>query len=255
MRARVWFDEWVGVEATALDDVVIEQLRPAVYRCIAHATDDTLYMKVHNAWACTDHGEGLFPADITAGVIYILRNPLDLAPSCAHHWGISIAQAVENLCNPDFTMTRSLGGLIDQLRQHVRSWSGHVHSWLDASGLPICLVHYEDLRRDSEGVFGEVVRFCGLRYDEARVCKAVAFSDFAELQRQEQAAGFAERSTKAPGSFFRRGQVRSWSNELAPHLVQRLIEAHRETMRRFGYLDEHHQLVGIAQLNAGGFVW
>src|SRR6185369_1295236 len=33
--ARVWFDEWVGIEASALDDALIERLRPGVYRCMA----------------------------------------------------------------------------------------------------------------------------------------------------------------------------------------------------------------------------
>ena len=241
--ARVWFDEWVGVESSALDDRMIERLRPEVYRCMTREAADTLYMKVHDAWAYTDRGEALFPSDVTAGVIYILRNPLDLATACAHHWGVSVAQAVENLCNPEFALARSLGGLADQLRQRLRSWSGHVTSWLDESGLPQCLVRYEDLHRDPEQVFGEVVRFCDLPYDEARVHKAVAFSDFSELQRQEQTQGFRERSVQATGPFFRRGQVGAWREELPVELAQRLIETHGETMRRFSYLSENNQPV------------
>jgi hypothetical protein len=54
-------------------------------------------------------------------------------------------------------------------------------------------VRYEDLLKNPVEVFGGVVRFCGLSYDENRVCKAVAFSSFEELQRQERASGFRER--------------------------------------------------------------
>jgi len=237
--ARVWFDEWAGIEASALSDPVIERLRPEVYRCLAREASDMLYMKVHDAWRRTDCGEPLFPADVTAGVIYIIRNPLDLAMSCAHHWGCTVAQATENLCAPDYALARSVGGLSDQLRQHLGSWSEHVRSWLDESGLPMHLVRYEDLRRDPETVFGAVVRFCGLADDAARVRKAVAFSDFAELQRQEQAQGFRERSAAAPGIFFRRGQVGSWREELPPDLAQRIITTHGKMMRRFGYLDDN----------------
>jgi aryl sulfotransferase len=241
--ARVWFDEWAGVESSALDDRIIERLRPEVYRCMLRETPDELYMKVHDAWSCTDRDEALFPADVTAGVIYILRSPLDLAASCAHHWGVTVAQAVENLCDPEFTLARSLGGLADQLRQRLRSWSGHVTSWLNESGLRHHLVRYEDLQRDPEQVFGEVVRFCGLPYDNARLRKAVLFSDFSELQRQEQTQGFRERSAQATGPFFRRGRVGTWREELSVELAQRLIETHGETMRRFGYLSEYHQPV------------
>lgn len=237
--ARVWFDEWAGIEASALSDNLIERLRPEVYRCLAREAIDTLFMKVHDAWRRTDRDEPLFSAEVTAGVVYIIRNPLDLAMSCTHHWGCDIAQAVEKLCDPNHALSRSLGGLADQLRQRLGSWSGHVQSWLDVSGLPTHIVRYEDLRRDPEAIFGAVVRFCGMVFDAARVRKAVAFSDFAELQRQEQAMGFHERSVVAPGKFFRRGQVGSWRQELSPDLAQRLIAAHGDTMRRFRYLDEN----------------
>ncbi|TRZ90244.1 hypothetical protein D4R89_04755, partial [bacterium] len=103
-----------------------------------------------------------------------------------------------------------------------------------------------DRCRDPEAVFGAVVRFCGMVFDAARVRKAVAFSDFAELKRQEQANGFRERSTAAPGRFFRSGQVGSWRRELSPALAQRLIAAHGDTMRRFGYLEENLSERGVS---------
>jgi len=241
--ARVWFDEWVGIEASALDDATIERLRPDVYRCMAREEKEPLYMKVHDAWGRTDRGEGLFPGEITGGVIYILRNPLDMATSCAHHWGIHIEQAVDDLCNHEYTLARTIGGMGDQLKQKLGSWSDHVISWLDESRLRVHLVRYEDLRLNPEICFGEVVRFCNLPWDQERVSRAVMFSDFSELQRQEKNNDFRERPPRSAGSFFRRGQVGSWREELPAHLVQRLIDVHGETMRRFGYLDENNQPV------------
>jgi aryl sulfotransferase len=76
---------------------------------------------------------------------------------------------------------------------------------------------------------------CGLGYDPDLVKKAVAFSSFGELRRQEASAGFGERSPAAPGGFFRRGEVGSWRDELPGQLAERLTAAHHETMRRFGY--------------------
>jgi len=241
--ARIWFDEWAGLEASSLNDEVIERLRPDVYRCMASEASDTLYMKVHDAWSITDRSEALFPSDVTAGMIYILRNPLDMAASCAHHWGVAVERAVENMCDAEFVSSRSLGGLSDQLRQRLLSWSGHVQSWLDESGLPVNVVRYEDLRRDPEEAFGKVVRYCSLPYDETRLRKAVAFSDFSELQRQEKEKGFRERSVRAPGPFFRRGQIGAWREELPVDLVKRLVEAHGAMMKRFGYLDGNNEPV------------
>jgi aryl sulfotransferase len=239
--ARVWFDEWVGIEASLLDDITIERLRPQVYRCLAAEAKEPLVMKVHDAWGCSDEGQALFPADVTAGVVYIVRNPLDLAASCAHHWGIELEAAVAKLCDPEAVISRSLGGLSDQLMQRLGSWGDHVHSWVDESGLPVMVVRYEDLRRQPEAVFADVLRFCGQPVDEERIRQAVAFSDFDELQRQEKAEGFRERSQRASAPFFRRGEVGSWRQELSPDLAQRLIAAHAPTMRRLKYLDDRDQ--------------
>ena len=71
--------------------------------------------------------------------------------------------------------------------------------------------------------------------------RAVAFSDFSELQRQERTSDFRERPPNSAGLFFRRGQVGSWRDELTVEQVQHLIDVHGETMRRFGYLDENNR--------------
>src|SRR4030067_3299012 len=102
---RKGFDEWAGIEASALNDAVVERLRPDVYRGMAGESPDTIYMKVHDAWRRTDRGEPLFPADVTAGVVYIIRNPLDIVTSATHHWGTGMKKAVENLCDTDFTIS------------------------------------------------------------------------------------------------------------------------------------------------------
>ena len=239
--ARFWFDEWAGIEASALSDTIIEQLRPGVYRCMAGEAEDTHFLKVHDMWRRTGNGEALFPPEISKGVVYILRSPLDLVSSCGHHWGISLAETAERLCDPGFALARSHGALSDQLHQPLGSWSGHVQSWVDEAGLPVCLVRYEDLRADPQGVLGDVIRFSGLEYDQVRIEKAVAFADFSELQRQEQEGGFRERSTRSPGQFFRRGLVNGWRQELSADLVQQIIATHGQTMRRFGYLDDNEQ--------------
>ena len=198
-------------------------------------------MKVHDAWGRSDQDEPLFPADVTAGIIYILRNPLDMAMSCANHWGVDVEKAVTNLCDPEFAIARTHEGLANQLRQSLGSWSGHVRSWVDDSHLPLHLIRYEDLRRDPQNVFSNALRFCGLPLDAARIEKAIGFSSFGELQKQEKEKGFRERLPRSSGEFFRQGRVGGWRSELTRALVKQLIDTHGETMKRFGYLDEYNQ--------------
>lgn len=235
--ARQWFDEWAGVEASLLDDTLIERLRPDVYRCMARETPGMLYMKVHDAWGRTDRGDALFPGDVTAGVVYILRNPLDMAASLANHYGVSVPDAVAIMGDADYALARSLGGLNDQLRQRLGTWSGHVQSWLDDSGLPVYIVRYEDMLADPETAFAAIVRFCRLPFDEKRLRKAIEFSSFGEARRQEQAKGFRERSARSKESFFRRGRSGGWREELSSDLAAQIVADHRAMMHRFGYLE------------------
>jgi len=57
------------------------------------------------------------------------------------------------------------------------------------------------------------------------------------VQARERETGFAERSNKASGGFFRKGRVGGWREELSPAQVRRLVDAHGDVMTRFGYLD------------------
>jgi len=239
--ARLWFDEWVGVEASSLDRATVDRLRPEVYRRLAAESEGEgegmMFMKVHDAWSRTDAGESMFPTDATAGVVYVMRNPLDMAASVANHYGTTIGQAVEQLCDPADPIPDAVGRLHEQLHQRLGSWSGHVRSWVDESGLPVHVVRYEDLRSNTAAAFAEVVGFAGLDLDKERITKAVAFSAFDRLRGQEAKVGFRERSACANGEFFRKGQVGAWRGELGDDLVQRLTAACAETMARFGYCD------------------
>jgi aryl sulfotransferase len=236
--SRLVFDEYTGLEASCLGAKIAERLRPDVYRAMAAEAAEHAFVKLHDAWRRSDRGEPVFPADATHGVVYILRNVLDLASSCAHHWGCDLETAVKNLSNPEFMIAASDRMLNLFLPQPLGSWSTHIASWLDESGLPVHLVRYEDLQADTAGCFAQILAFCGLERDEERLRRAVAYSSFAALQAQEQEKGFREHSQFARGNFFRSGQVGSWREELSPDLVRRLVDAHGDMMRRFSYLDE-----------------
>jgi hypothetical protein len=234
--SRALFDELAGVQASAFDRPAIDRLRPEVYRRLAAASKEDVFIKAHDAWARTDAGEPMFPAEVTRVVLYVVRNPLDVAVSWAHHRGVTAAATVTQMCGgpaPDDDQGH-LGG---QLPQHIGSWHGHVRSWLDASGLPCHVVRFEDLHRDPEPTFARVLEACGLPADPALVRRSVEFSDFAELRRQELERGFGERSPNARGEFFRRGKVGGWRTDLPGALALRLTDCNREMMMRFGYLD------------------
>lgn len=238
---RAVVDQYLGFKSSCLPPAVLQRLRPDVARAFAAHAPPPLVLKVHDAWSLTDRGEPLFPPDVTAGVIYVLRNPLDVAPSAADHWGLDIAATVERMCDPEDPLSGEGRELANHVPQWIGGWSEHVTSWLDRSGLPVRLVRYEDLIADPVAVLTGLVEFLGWQVDPARIGLAVERSRFEQLQAVERGAGFRERSPNARTSFFRRGKAGSWRDELPADLVRRLIDAHGDTMVRFGYVDARGQ--------------
>lgn len=235
--ARDPFDRYAGVEASDLTAEEIDRLRPEVYLQMAADAEETRYQKVHDAYTLSSAGRPLFPAEATRGVLYFLRNPLDVAVSYAHHSGRDADTAIRWMGQGEHCMCGGPRRLSSQLRQRLLTWSGHVLSWIDQGAFPVCVVRYEDMRFDTEATFTRAARFAGLPDDPERVRRAIELSSFEELQRQESEHGFNERMPRAD-SFFRKGQVGSWRESLSGEQAARIIADHRPVMARFGYLDD-----------------
>lgn len=231
---RSLFNESLGLNSGELADDEIDRLRPDVYRQLATEASETVFVKVHDAYASLPGGQAMFPPDATAGVLYFVRNPLDVCVSFAHHGGH--ADHERTLRRMADAASVAAGGPAGQLRMRYSTWSAHVTGWVDAPGQRVHVVRFEDLKLRPETTFAAAARFAGLPEDPERLARAIAFSRFEELQKQEQASGFFEKPPGAP-SFFRRGDVGSWREALTPEQAKRICAAHGETMRRFGYLD------------------
>lgn len=243
--ARQAFDDNVGVEAADLLPEEVERYRPGVYEQIAAELaerDNPSFLKVHDAYTYNTEGMPLMSKAATQATLYIVRNPLDVAVSFAHHSGVKVAKSVKWMNQDDFSFVGRDDRVFNQLKQRLLTWSGHVTSWIDEAGLNTLIVRFEDLKADTAGTFGRMVRHAGLEYDEARVEKAVDFASIARLQEQEAEHGFGEKPFGMK-SFFRRGKVGGWREELGEELAAQVIADHGDVMRRLGYLDETGDVV------------
>lgn len=234
--SRMVFDEWVGIEAAELTPDEIAAYRHEVYRRVAADTPELTLVKAHDAYR-SPSGRPLFPADATAGAIYILRNPLDVAVSLAHYQAWSMDRAVEAVC-AGFVLSPAGERLHEQLEQVLAPWSEHVSSWADQSEIPVHLVRFEDLIVQPVPAFRELARAAMGSVDEIRLERAVEQSSFQSLRAQEVSSGFKERPLRA-AAFFRKGAIGDWRHELNPTQVREVVSTLGAAMARFGYLDEH----------------
>lgn len=211
---------------------LVLRLREGVLRGIVANNADVNFVKTHNVRDKAFNVD-LIPAKYTRSAIYIMRNPLDVVMSYSRHFGLNHAGAVEAISNkfnasvPDeSTVTQYLG-----------SWSNHVNSWTRNKLFPTLVLRYEDMHLKPQEAFSSLLEHIGIPVEAERLDKAIRFSSFKELSKQENEDGFAEASYKAE-KFFAKGTSGQWEKELDKALVDEIRKRHASVMKRYGYLDD-----------------
>ncbi len=207
------------------------RLRDRVLRGIVANNADVNFVKTHNARVAPE-GVALIPDQYTRSAIYILRNPLDMVLSYARHYGISPEEATGRITHPDNANLPTKG----TVAQFLGSWAGHVKSWTSYAPWPRLLLRYEDMLDAPEVEFAKALGHLGVPVDEERLARAIRFSSFDELQKQEESSGFIERPQQSE-KFFGKGQKDQWKTDLDPALAEMIREKMGETMKRYGYLE------------------
>jgi hypothetical protein len=219
-----------GRDITTLSEEDVCAMRPMVHSDMAREAQGTVFVKTHN-FLGSYRGHPLHTPAVTSGAIYIVRNPLDVAVSLANYFALSLDEAIRYMAE-EMTGTPMEAENVSQI---ITSWSNHVQSWTGGDDPKILVLRYEDLLTRPLKAFGRVVSFIGLPRDRARLDKALRFSSFREMQRQERKRGFVERHEDAR-AFFRKGSLNQWREALSEDQLRRLVEDHREQMLRFRYL-------------------
>ncbi|MCA9791352.1 MAG: sulfotransferase domain-containing protein [Candidatus Eremiobacteraeota bacterium] len=229
-------DEMLAIETAYLLDHELERLRPDVYRArAAECEQPALFVKTHEGFRRLEDGRALFVPECTRGVVYLVRNPLDVVVSYAFH----LEQGDFDQAIAKLAVGQTWGWVRDryshQIGQLVPDWSSHVVGWLDNAELPVHLVRYEALLETPEATFSQALDFLGLHHTPEQVARAVELSSFQRLRQQEQQQGFWEKM-RLGVNFFRRGQAGDWRRHLSREQVERVVAQHQKVMARLGYL-------------------
>ena len=219
-----------GNQAVDLTDrKVVLTLRNKLMNAINGNGASVNFVKTHNADTQV-YGLDLSHPQITRSAIYFIRNPLDVVVSMSRHFGMTHAETAEWMGRSDYMLNKDG----EQVRQYLGSWSDHVSSWSNEVRFPVLVVRYEDMLADPTRVFEGILRHMGAPIDPARLQKAVKFSSFDEVSKQEQETGFGEVS-EFSDRFFASGTSDQWKADLAPEVVKKIRKQHRKLMKKYGY--------------------
>jgi len=208
----------------------IAALRSKVQQSLAASSSDSVFVKTHN-WLGADNGIPCIDMRYTAGAIYVVRNPLDVALSLADHFGVGIDAAIAQMADPE-ARTANLPRRVPDV---MSSWSNHVRSWTQERNPRLHVMRYEDMLAKPVPTFTKLARFLGLpQASRERIERAIKFSSFETLQKLESSKGFVEKSTHSQ-RFFRRGESGQWQDALTPEQIRNIAAVHHRQMERFNY--------------------
>jgi hypothetical protein len=227
---KKYYAECLGFEPKNDQRKEIATVRQKVQARIADENEGLVFVKTHHALVM-DRGHSTINFSVTAGAIYIIRNPLDVAISYAHHMGKDVDTAIAQMATENVETAGSEEGVYEVFG----SWSQHVWSWTRKAHPAIYVMRYEDMLADPEKAFGGLARHLLLDPNPTQLQQAIERSSFEKLQAQEQDQGFREKPKQAE-RFFREGRAGQWKEVLTPAQVDRIVKDHGEQMKRFSYL-------------------
>ena len=217
-----------------VDTASIAKIRSDVQRSIAIKKVGTTFLKSHNYMGHFD-GYPLHNPQLTAGWIYVIRNPLDVVVSMTHHYDVSVDDAIDFLNNEETATSTDETNVYSPLS----SWSTHVESWTNENHPQVCYVRFEDLLDKALKTFKRAASVIGIK-DSGLIKQAHRKSSFAEMKKQEMKHGFVERIGDS-SPFFRKGRKDQWCDKLTQEQVQRVVDKHRVQMERFKYIPKAYK--------------
>ena len=232
--ARRLFDGLLEVDSGHLTHDEIDDLRPA-FHDLHFEKDEPQLCKVHDLWFRTSAGRPVFDRRHTHAAIYLLRDPRDVAVSWARFSNLSVDWAIGYLANTRARVAANRKHIDNNIPQKLGTWSNHVTSWVDESGLEPLVVRYEDMIADMSVALTRMAHHLGWPAEPEAVAGAVMATRFERLAEQERRHGFMEMPDSAP-RFFVSGRAGGWRDVLTAEQAARIEQDHGAVMRRFGYL-------------------
>lgn len=200
------------------------------------------FWKTHNAFCKFQNKYEFTNLNNTLAVIYVVRDPRNVATSFANHYQISINEAVDFL----FKNTVIKKSNDDLLPVFSGSWNFNYSSWKNLSTINrYYLVKYEDLVNNKRDTFVKILKFIQkvtkINYDLnfKKINNVISTTEFEKLKKIEKKIGFQE-SIKHNNighiNFFNLGSKNDWQNILDKDLSKKIEIKFKNELIELGYL-------------------
>lgn len=240
------YEALLGKPVTEATPDEITAVRPKVQAVVKDRTPSVALLKTHNMLAFVS-GIPLINRAVSAGAIYVVRNPLDIVLSLQDHLGATIPEAILAMESDNFASLTEPR----QVFELWGSWTQNVASWTMEKSDPVLVVRYEDMLDNTTAAFRSISDHLRQPVTDAVLAQVIERCSFARLKEQEEVVGFREKTPRG-SAFFRVGRSGQWRDGLTEDHIRRIVGAHHVQMRRFGYITEELEQHVPAEVRATG---
>ena len=204
------------------------------------------FFKTHNVFGKIN-GCDFTNKQNSAGCIYIVRDPRNVITSLKNHYEMNYETSLKWMTDPNkfiYDVERvEQYGYSDF--QFISSWSMNYKSWRVQKKIPIKIIQYEDLLKETYIVFKDIIEFINkslnikeeINIDKLR--NSVNSTYFDKLKSDEKKNGFVEavptRSSKEKIPFFNLGPDNDWKKILDKYQQIKLNDMFEEDLIKLGY--------------------
>ena len=183
----------------------------------------------------------------SAGCIYIVRDPRNVITSLKNHYEMSHETSLKWMTNTknyiyDIRNVKE-DGYSDF--QFISSWSMNYKSWRVQKKIPIKIIQYENLLKETHEVFKDIIKFINKTLNikeeisKDKLKNSVNSTYFNILKSEEKKNGFVEAvpSKKNEGKipFFNLGPDNDWRKILDKDQQSKLTKIFKEDLIELGY--------------------
>jgi len=179
----------------------------------------------------------------TLGAIYVVRDPRNVVTSFAHHYSLSINDAVSVMVDK----TRILDKTPTTPKTFLGSWNIHYNTWKQLEiNKKLLLIKYEDLIKNKKTVLIRIFKFLNtlgnneFKIDMIKLNKVIKSTEFQKMKKLEEKHSFQESMTdKKTGKkipFFNLGEKNDWRKILDIKIRKQIETSFEKEMKELNYL-------------------
>ena len=200
------------------------------------------FLKTHSA-LLNVYGNDFTNPQFSRGLIYLVRDPRDVALSWSKHINKSVDDTIKLMGNANGTVIYNDLEYCENVnitpKILMSRWDLHIKSW-EKLNVPKMIIRYEDLIDNKKNKILEVVNFFEKNYGftfnniEQKINNIVITTNFKNMKQTEEKEGFEEATSHT--KFFNVGKKNQWKDKLNLKQIREIEENFKEEMIKFNYL-------------------